>query len=61
MIYKHLFSVTETADQIGMGITKTRELIGNGSIKSVRVGRSVKVPAHAIADFVRQLEEQAQG
>jgi excisionase family DNA binding protein len=53
-----LYSVEETAEQIGMGITKTRELISKGQITSVRIGRSVRVPLHAVADFVRRLEEE---
>ena len=55
---KQLYSIPETAQQIGMGITKTRELIGKGKIISVRIGTAVRVPASAVTEFVRQLEEQ---
>jgi excisionase family DNA binding protein len=57
---KQLYSITETAQQIGMGITKTRELISKGEIISVRIGTAVRVPASAVAEFVRQLEAQQQ-
>jgi excisionase family DNA binding protein len=58
MVQKHLYSIPETAEQIGMGVTKTRELINSGAITSVRIGTAVRIPAHAIADFVSQLQEQ---
>ena len=58
MNQKQLYSITETAQQIGMGITKTRELIGKGEIISVRIGTAVRVPVSAVTEFVRQLEEQ---
>ena len=59
MVQKHLYSIPETAEQIGMGITKTRELISKGAIVSVRIGTAVRIPAHAIADFVSRLKEQS--
>jgi len=58
MVQKQLYTIPETCEQIGMRPTKTRELIAKGSIFSVRIGRSVRVPAYAIAEFIRRLEEQ---
>lgn len=59
MANKHLYSIPETAEQIGMGITKTRELIESRAIMSVRIGTAVRIPAHAIEDFVSRLQEQS--
>ena len=58
MVEKHLFTIAELCNQINMSLTKTTELVRKGEIASVRIGRSVRIPAHAVADFVRQLEEQ---
>ena len=59
MTIKQLFSIPEAAAQLGMGITKTRELIRTGQIKSVHIGRSIRVTSQAVADFIRQLEDQS--
>lgn len=58
MYPKLLYSIPETAEQIGMGITKTRELISKRAIVSVRIGTAVRVPASAITEFVRQLKDE---
>ena len=59
MAQKLLYSIPETAEQIGMGITKTRELINKGAIMSVRIGTAVRIPKSAITDFVSRLQEQS--
>jgi excisionase family DNA binding protein len=59
MAQKLLYSIPETAEQIGMGITKTRELINKGAIMSVRIGTAVRIPQRAITDFVSRLQEQS--
>ena len=59
MAQKLLYSIPETAEQIGMGITKTRELINKGALMSVRIGTAVRIPKSAITDFVSRLQEQS--
>jgi len=58
LVEKYLFTIAELCNQINMGLTKTTELVRTGEIASVRIGRSVRIPAHAVAEFVRRLEEQ---
>lgn len=41
---KPLLTVPETADYLGLGKTLTWELVGQGVIPSVRLGRLVRVP-----------------
>ena len=52
------FPVDETALLLGIGKTKTRELIRSGDLASIRAGRRLLVPRRAIeADIARQLAE----
>ena len=50
-----LLRVYEAAKVIGMGRSKTYELVAAGVLPSVRVGRSLRVPAEAVREFVRCL------
>lgn len=45
-------SPEEVAEAIGMGVTRTREIIRAGKIKSVRIGRRVLVTPDAIRAFL---------
>ncbi len=46
---------------IGLGRTKTFELVGSGELPSVRVGRRRLVPVSAIRDYAERLmAEQGQ-
>lgn len=47
-----------TAKAIGLGLTKTRELVATGEIPSFKVGRRVLIPADAPTAWVaRQLHQ----
>ena len=50
-----LLRVYEAAEAIGMGRSKAYELVASGVLPSVRVGRSLRVPAQAVRDFVEHL------
>jgi excisionase family DNA binding protein len=54
---KLLLRPTEAADLIGMGRAKTYELIRDGTLPSVRIGKSLRVPARALQDWVDQLAD----
>ncbi|MFP5262368.1 MAG: excisionase family DNA-binding protein [Blastocatellia bacterium] len=56
-----LLKPTEAAEVIGLGRSKTYELISKGLIPSVRIGKSVRVPVAALHNWVeQQLREQQQ-
>jgi excisionase family DNA binding protein len=56
-----LLKPTEAAEVIGLGRSKTYELISKGQIPSVRIGKSVRVPVAALRNWVeQQLREQQQ-
>jgi excisionase family DNA binding protein len=44
---------------LGIGRTKVYDLIRTGALRSVRLGGSRRIPATALAEFVAQLEEEA--
>jgi excisionase family DNA binding protein len=52
---KLLLKPTEVADAIGLGKTRTYQLLKAGVLPSIRVGRSVRTPVEALkAWIVRQ-------
>ena len=54
-----LLRPNEVAEAIGVGRTKLYALVNRGSIRSVRVDGSIRIPVGAVAEFVEQLESQA--
>ena len=50
-----LLRVHEAAKAIGLGRSKTYELVASGVLPSVRLGRSIRVPAQAVREFVARL------
>jgi excisionase family DNA binding protein len=50
-----LLSVPDAARALAIGRSKLYELIGDGQLGTVRIGRRRLVPAHEIARFVARL------
>lgn len=50
-----LVDVPEAGQRLGLGRTKTWELVRSGALETVRVGRRRLVPVDAIDQFVEQL------
>jgi excisionase family DNA binding protein len=59
-LQKLLLRPAEVAEQIGMGKSKTYELIASGVIPSVRIGKSVRVSADQLRRWVEQLQGKEQ-
>ena len=53
-----LLTVQEVADQLGLGKTRTYDLILQGAIGSIKIGRSRRVHPKAIEEFI---ERQVKG
>ncbi len=49
---KILLRPVEVADCLGIGRSKTYELIGSGVIPSIRIGSSVRVPMESLRAWV---------
>jgi excisionase family DNA binding protein len=54
---QYLLDVASTARALAIGQTKTRELLNDGAIRSVRIGRRRLVPRDAIEEYVARLSE----
>lgn len=51
-----LVSVQEAADALGIGLTKCKELVKTGRIRTVRIDRRVLVPVEALGEYVEGLK-----
>jgi len=58
---KVLLSIPEAAERLSLGRSKLYELMTTGQIKSVRIGRAVRLPTTEVDGYAeRLLAEQAQ-
>lgn len=54
---KLLLTPEEAAEALSLGRTKVYQLIGEGRLRSVRIGKSRRVPASALAELVDHLAD----
>ena len=52
---RHLLTVDEAAEQLGVGRTLLYELVTSGELESVRIGRLRRIPSAAIGEYVDRL------
>ena len=50
---KLLLRPAEVAEMLGLGRSKTYQMLANGQLPSVRIGGSLRVPAQALEDWVQ--------
>ena len=55
-----LLNVEQAAQLLGLGRSKTYQLILRGELKSLKIGRSRRVPVDAIEDFIAELMRKAE-
>lgn len=53
MIEKVGYSVEETAHALGVGRTTVYELLSNGELESIKVGRRRIIPADAVRNYFK--------
>lgn len=51
--------LTEVAERLSLGLSKTKELVASGAIRSLRVGRRVLVRPESITEFLNKIERGA--
>lgn len=56
-----LYPTDEVAQQLGVGLTTAKALIATGELRSIKIGRSRRVPAEALHEFVRRLDIEQNG
>ena len=49
---KLLLRASEVAESLGIARSKTYELMASGDLPTVRIGRSVRVPATALEEWI---------
>ncbi len=54
---RELLRVHEVAWLLGIGRSKTYELIARGDLPSLRIGRLVRVPRHALEQWIAEHTE----
>lgn len=52
-----LLTVEEAAERLGIGRSFMYELIGDGRVRSLRVGRLRRIPVDALDEFVARTQE----
>lgn len=50
-------TVSEVAQMLGYGLSKTKQLIANGQIRSIKDGGNRRVLAAWVDDYINQLAE----
>lgn len=53
---KLLLRPTEVSELVGIGKSKVYELLASGVIPSVRIGKSVRVPANRLRQWIEELQ-----
>jgi excisionase family DNA binding protein len=56
---KLLLRIEEAAEALSLGRSKTYELIQDGRLRVVKIGRATRVPVDAVRDFERQLAAES--
>lgn len=56
-----LYPVKEAAQQLGMSVSYTRDLIMSGQLRSVKIGHARRVPADALHEYVQRLDTEQNG
>jgi excisionase family DNA binding protein len=54
-VEKLLLKMSEAAEVLGIGLTKTYELVNSGQLRVVRIGRITRVPRDALFELVDHL------
>ena len=52
--YPDIMSINDLRSALGIGRTKAYELVKSGEIKSIRVGKSIRIPKISLLDYVKQ-------
>jgi excisionase family DNA binding protein len=56
-----LLTIEEAAHALHLGRSKTYELIQQGQLVTVRIGRAVRIPAEAVRDLIERLASEQNG
>lgn len=52
--YPDILSINDLRSALGIGRTKAYELVGSGQIRSIKVGKSIRIPKTSLLDYVKE-------
>ena len=52
--YPDILSINDLRNALGIGRTKAYELVGSGQIRSIKVGKSIRIPKTSLLDYVKE-------
>jgi excisionase family DNA binding protein len=53
-----LLSMEKTAETLGLGLTTVKDLVTEGTLASVKLGRRRLVPASAVQELITRLQQE---
>ncbi|MEU3033498.1 helix-turn-helix domain-containing protein [Streptomyces griseoaurantiacus] len=56
-----LYRADEVAKLLSVGLTTAKAKIASGELRSIKIGRSRRVPADALHEYVQRLDAQQNG
>ncbi len=56
---KLLFKPSDCQELLNLGRSKIYELVASQQLRSVRVGRAIRIPASALREYVEKQEQEA--
>ena len=51
--YPEIMSINDLRSALCIGRTKAYELVGSGQIRSIKVGKSIRIPKTSLLDYIR--------
>ncbi len=51
--YPDIMSINDLRNDLSIGRTKAYELVGSGQIRSIKVGKSIRIPKASLLDYVK--------
>ncbi len=52
--YPEIMSITDLRSALHIGRTKAYELVSSGEIKSIKVGKAIRIPKKSLLDYVNK-------
>lgn len=52
--YPDLMSINDLRRALGIGRTKAYAIVSNGEIRSIKVGKSIRIPKTSLLDYVEK-------
>lgn len=52
--YPDILSISDLRSALGIGRTKAYELVNSGQIRSIKVGKAIRIPKTSLLDYVKE-------